>query len=815
MVRALALLFCLSGCGLILDTDPPDQDGDGGISMDGAFADGALVDGGPADGQIGDDGAVPVDGGRLDGVTPSDGGSDGDIPCSCPPVRGCLQVCNDDGECVDDDPDGDGMCTCEALNEGIHFYEGHAEEDGATFACTEGRTAYRCEGGEKVPETAYFPAEETCSDGIDLDCDGVSDEGFLDVECGAGSCTTFVGCTDGVESCYPMRPRILDSCNEMDDDCDGRVDEDCDEVVGCDHVINISEDNPRPLVQSALAIGGVLCLTTGRDDGRCESSSVTLSNAVDVVPAAGMVIRGDLYEERGQIFRCDDRERHFTTLQTSRRIRVDTEITVQDMAVIREGGTGVVLQSSGGILRLENVSVYSRGMDAAIAVNEGAQLEIDASLIQSATRAAIKADDSSVRIHASCSTPDIRGRCQMPGSLEVPSRGIFGGPVGTSAIQASGGVLEIDGSLVASSATNGIVAQTVTRLQILGSYIRHINPAGSIAHGVRVLGANSALIRESVVDPQSTALVTGNAMGISFVNTTTAIVEKTQVLGRTRGGSEVAGIYCQDSHCWIRDSLVTGRDLGVGSGTGAYGLYCQDSSCDVRGSTLTGNGAAVGYPANAAGIRANGPLNVSASILLGGAAATVSLGLWVRETDGTAPVVVQNTVAVGERTRPDVSMDVFSSKAVGAFFDRNQAPRLLHNTFVGLLSSSGINPIRVCEGAGFGGDLAWIISTVAFPGGCGAPRGLHVIDSTPIPWMSHSYIGGDIVHGSVAVAPADFEVYEHPIEGELGLVSTPAFDWPLIPGPGSALRAGHPASFTPLDVLGHARGVPPAAGAFE
>jgi hypothetical protein len=91
-----------------------------------------------------------------------------------------------------------------------------------------------CVGG--VEEDSCTPAtaagsDETC-DGVDNDCDGGVDEGYQPhaTTCGVGACarTGTTSCVQGAEanSCAPGSPAPTDvSCNGVDDDCDGSVDE--------------------------------------------------------------------------------------------------------------------------------------------------------------------------------------------------------------------------------------------------------------------------------------------------------------------------------------------------------------------------------------------------------------------------------------------------------------------------------------------------------------------------------------------------------------------------------------------------------------
>jgi len=105
-------------------------------------------------------------------------------------------------------------------------------------------------------------SDESLCDGVDDDCDGVTDEDFAPAaSCGAGLCRRAEMCHRGVTRCVPREPPGDDdaTCDGLDDDCDGATDEDA--HCGC---LDDSEcDEGRP----CLAYD---CLP----DGTCTSAPV-------------------------------------------------------------------------------------------------------------------------------------------------------------------------------------------------------------------------------------------------------------------------------------------------------------------------------------------------------------------------------------------------------------------------------------------------------------------------------------------------------------------------------------------------------------
>ena len=81
-----------------------------------------------------------------------------------------------------------------------------------------------CVGGVTQTCTPGTPTTEICNN-LDDDCDGAVDEGLGTITCGQGACQrSATACVNGVPgTCTPGTP-TAEVCNNIDDDCDGVVD---------------------------------------------------------------------------------------------------------------------------------------------------------------------------------------------------------------------------------------------------------------------------------------------------------------------------------------------------------------------------------------------------------------------------------------------------------------------------------------------------------------------------------------------------------------------------------------------------------------
>src|SRR6185436_14308680 len=141
---------------------------------------------------------------------------------TCTPGTGSAETCNN----IDDNCDG-------------------TVDDGLTQPTTCGvgacaSTGYlTCEAGSYVNDTciAVTPSAETCNN-IDDNCDGNVDEGLTQpTTCGVGACasTGYLTCEAGSyvnDTCTPGTGSA-ETCNNIDDNCDGTVDEGLTQPTTC------------------------------------------------------------------------------------------------------------------------------------------------------------------------------------------------------------------------------------------------------------------------------------------------------------------------------------------------------------------------------------------------------------------------------------------------------------------------------------------------------------------------------------------------------------------------------------------------------
>lgn len=132
-------------------------------------------------------------------------------------------------DCADDNPDiHEGVTDlCDNVDNDC---DGFFDEDFVAEACGQGLCAgmSQCETGRITCNGSEGQGEDANCNGMDEDCDGNIDEGYQAINCGLGSCAQPSTCVNGVEQCEgsPTPANDIDQlCDRIDSDCDGQIDE--------------------------------------------------------------------------------------------------------------------------------------------------------------------------------------------------------------------------------------------------------------------------------------------------------------------------------------------------------------------------------------------------------------------------------------------------------------------------------------------------------------------------------------------------------------------------------------------------------------
>jgi len=202
------------------------------------------------------------------GVADTDSDGDGIADCNdnCPDLANPGQEdCNNDGTgdvCDAINPNADDSI-CDGIDQNCNGIadDGYvATATGCGMGVCDATGSMTCANGQLVDTclAGQSTGTDTDCDGLDQNCNGVADDGYVQVatSCGIGACAAGgqTSCVGGsvVDDCSPGDP-ATEICDDLDNDCDGSVDE------GCITCFDIPAGDPGVCSGSGACIGDDVC----------------------------------------------------------------------------------------------------------------------------------------------------------------------------------------------------------------------------------------------------------------------------------------------------------------------------------------------------------------------------------------------------------------------------------------------------------------------------------------------------------------------------------------------------------------------------
>ncbi len=544
--------------------------------------------------------------------------------------------------CSDADQDGFGagancMCAgldCDDTDEDV--------QDSAVFACYSGDPmtagvgtckpgALSCVAGVLGPCIGEVtPSGEACND-LDDDCDTEVDEDLGDFACGLGACATTVSaCSNGVVGqCVAPAGANSDGpmCNGVDDDCDGPVDENCNQCIpvrqgGNDQTADGTLQNPFQTIQAAINWAAThngpnnVCVAAGTQCGA--TGTYANANNQTVTMADGVSVLGN-YESTNWT-RCTNST---TVIQPKTAAGVTFPDTVQSPTVLDgfridrfqatttaaitvDGATGALLSN----LTINNTPNVTNSYG--VNIINGGDAKITRSRIDagfgSAESIAARVVASRVTVENNCLSLDNQGRCDDFCANNPSLRGRTQQGTGVSysvLLDDSPNSIIQTSALCAHDADQGAgirIAGDGAGIVIRGNLINNFGGLQD-SHGIWMEDCDGAA--PWIVDQHFIAAGGDNQMsrvdGVRAIGDCHPVIDSNVEIS---GGGEGAASNPNGVHCAANGQNVASRCIVVGnleirgSEAGyppiATGVRCDDGSClRVEDNVITGRGGVI------------------------------------------------------------------------------------------------------------------------------------------------------------------------------------------------------------------------------
>ena len=243
----------------------------------------------------------------------------GTVSCGLGACQHAIDACKNGQWQVCNPFDGASAEACDGVDNDC---DGVIDDDLGSTSCGLGQclhTVPNCHLGKPQKCDPLEGALAEICDGLDNDCDGLIDEGLLTTTCGKGICLhTVANCLEGQpQECDPLTGALQETCDGVDNNCDGQVDEDQGEVTcgkgQCQHTQDYCQAGKIAVCDPFLGSAAETCDTLDNDcDGLVDEElgtttcglgvcEHTVNNCVEGVPQQCSPLDGSSQEVCDQL----------------------------------------------------------------------------------------------------------------------------------------------------------------------------------------------------------------------------------------------------------------------------------------------------------------------------------------------------------------------------------------------------------------------------------------------------------------------------------------------------------------------------------